>query len=30
MSLDYSIEVDGHLLMVTTRGFDDNIDEAVS
>lgn len=30
MSLDYSIEVDGELLMVKTRGFDDNVDEAVS
>ena len=29
MPLDYSIEADGGLLTVTTKGFDDNIDEAV-
>ena len=30
MALDYDIEVDGELLIVTTRGFDDDVDEAVA
>ena len=30
MPLDYSIQVDGDLLLVTTRGFDENVDKAVS
>ena len=30
MPLDFSIEVDGDQLLVTTSGFDDNVDEAVS
>lgn len=30
MPLDYSFEVDGDQLLVTTRGFDDDINEAVS
>ena len=30
MALEYNIEVDGDLLIVTTRGFDDSVDEAVS
>jgi len=30
MALEYDIEVDGELLIVTTRGFDDGVDEAVA
>jgi hypothetical protein len=30
MALDYDFEVDGELLIVTTRGFDDDVDESSS
>ena len=30
MSLDYTFKVEGEQLLVTTRGFDDDINEAVS
>jgi hypothetical protein len=30
MALEYNIEIDGDLMTVTTRGYDDSIDEAVS
>ena len=30
MALDYTIDIDGDLLTVTTSGFDENVDEAVA
>ncbi len=30
MALDYTTKIDGDLLSVTTRGYDDNIDEVVA
>ncbi len=30
MALDYKFSIDGKLMQVTTKGFDDSVDEAVS